>query len=55
MIEFNGKQYEAEDLNDRQKYLLNKVVGLDAQIGQLMLEKEVFFNSLKQELEKENG
>ena len=51
MLEYNGKQYKDEDLNDRQKYLLSKLGSIEIQIGQLNLDKEAFFNLLKQELE----
>ena len=51
MLEYNGKEYKDEDLNDRQKYLLSKVAAIETQLGQLMLEKEAFFNLLKQELD----
>jgi hypothetical protein len=55
MLEYNGKEYKDEDLNDRQKYLLSKVAAIETQLGQLVLEKEAFFNLLKQELDKDNG
>jgi hypothetical protein len=48
-------EYKDEDLNDRQKYLLSKVATIETQLGQLMIEKEAFFNLLKQELDKDNG
>ena len=54
MLEYNGKEYKDEDLNDRQKYLLSKVATIETHLGQLMLEKEAFFNLLKQELDN-NG
>ena len=40
MLEYNGKEYKDEDLNDRQKYLLSKVAAIETQLGQLMLEKD---------------
>ena len=55
MLEYNGKEYKDEDLNDRQKYLLSKVATIETQLGQLMIEKEAFFTLLKQELDKDNG
>lgn len=58
-INIDGKEYEADDLDEGQKALVNHCLDLDRkiantrfQLDQLIVGKEAFFNMLKKSLEE---
>jgi hypothetical protein len=57
MLNLDGKEYKAEDLNDDQKFLVNHLMDIEAKISKISLDlqqfeaaKSVFIGKLKESL-----
>jgi hypothetical protein len=58
MLNLDGKEYKAEDLNDDQKFLVNHLMDIDTKISRLSMDlqqleaaKVVFTSQLQKSLE----